>query len=167
MCILNKQIDPIESVILNFAPLVQKRLRNIPIWTSPFVKTAMAQTVKQVPFDKVKIRVNPKFSNYSESFKAELLTHEYLHCLQAEIDIGIEAFHRDVQTWYISRPPTEYNYIAHTLEFQIYNSGRYKLKDYPIEEYAYIGTVLTWGGARLKELPESIKAYYSNILKGL
>jgi len=40
------------------------------------------------------------------------------------------------------------NYAKYYLYFELYSSGRYTLADYPVEEYAYIGTMLQTDGNR-------------------
>jgi hypothetical protein len=176
MCLFNKQIQPIESVIDSFNPESQVRLRNVPIWTSPFVQTAMAQTVVQVPLSKVMMRVNPKFPTFSLNFQTELYTHEYLHILQAEKkSIDILAFHNDMQTWFndpASGLPTNKtggNYVKYYVWYDLYTSKntngtpRYKVSDYPIEEFAYIGTQLIYW-KRLILVPANIQLYYKGIM---
>jgi len=166
----SRVIQPIPSVILNFNSESQSRLRNVPIWTNPFVTSTIAQTVAVVPLSKVKILVSTWFPRYALTFQTELLVHEYLHVLQAEDkNIDIQAFHRAVQVWFNDMasglPTTTGNYTKYYLTFNLYgNPKRYKEDAYPEEEYAYIGTMLSRGGKRLDEIPANIKAYYKGIL---
>jgi hypothetical protein len=100
MFVAHSRIKPIHSVISEFCPSVQSNLANVPIKTASVV-SAMAQTTNFVRRSNVDILVNPAFSTYSLSFQTELLTHEYLHILQAEdAAINIQAFHQAVQLWF-------------------------------------------------------------------
>jgi hypothetical protein len=100
MFVAHSRIKPIHSVISEFCPSVQSNLANVPIKTASVV-SAMAQTTNFVRRSNVDILVNPAFSTYSLSFQTELLTHEYLHILQAEdATINIQAFHQAVQLWF-------------------------------------------------------------------
>jgi hypothetical protein len=84
--------------------------------------------------------------------------------------INIQAFHQAVQLWFNNfnsgMPiPSGFNcnYNKYYLSFELYSSGRYNLSDYPKEEYAYIGTMLSEG--RQADVPANIRAYYTGILK--
>ena len=131
----------------------QPTLENVPIKTG-YVASATAQTVEFVPLKDVDILVNPAFPTYSLSFQTELMTHEYLHILQAEDSaINIQAFHQAVQLWFNNSiyglPVPSSNYTKYYVDFELYSSGRYTLSDYPREEYAYIGTMLEEGNKRM------------------
>jgi len=161
-------ITPFPSIIAEFSPAMQPALNNVPIKTAK-VASAMAQTIQDVPLKDVDILVNPAFSNYSTDFQTELLTHEYLHILQAEdTAIDIREFHQAVQIWFndfsSGLPVSNGNYAKYYLYFELYSSGRYTLADYPVEEYAYIGTMLADG--RQSDVPENLQAYYKGILNG-
>lgn len=161
------KIAPIQSVIAEFSPSEQPTLENVPIKTG-YVASATAQTVEFVPLKDVDILVNPAFPTYSLSFQTELMTHEYLHILQAEDSaINIQAFHQAVQLWFNNSiyglPVPSSNYTKYYVDFELYSSGRYTLSDYPREEYAYIGTMLEEG--RQADVPANIQAYYKGILK--
>jgi hypothetical protein len=130
----------------------------------------MAQTTEYVAPKNVDILVNPAFPTYSLLFQTELLTHEYLHILQAEDpNIDIDAFHQAVQLWFnnfnsglpVSSGP-DCNYTKYYLYFELYISGRYTLADHSREEYAYIGMMLADG--RQADVPANIQAYYQGIL---
>ncbi len=163
------KIAPIQSVISEFCPNQQLILEEIPVKTGAVV-SAMAQTSEYVSPKNVDILVNPASPTYALSFQTELLTHEYLHILQAEDrNIDINAFHQAVQLWFnnfnsgLPVPAGQgCNYTKYYLYFELYNSGRYTLADYPREEYAYIGTMLADG--RQAEVPVNIQAYYEGIL---
>jgi len=169
MLVPHSRIKPIHSVISEFCPSVQSNLANVPIKTASVV-SAMPQTTNFVRRSNVDILVNPAFSTYSLSFQTELLTHEYLHILQAEDPaINIQAFHQAVQLWFnnfSSGMPVpsglDNNYTKYYLYFELYSSGRYALSDYPREEYAYIGTMLAEG--RQADVPANIQGYYTGIL---
>lgn len=171
MMVKHIKIAPIQSIISEFCPNQQQKLETIPIKTGDVV-SAMAQTTQYVSLEKVDILVNPAFPTYALSFQTELLTHEYLHILQAEDPmIDIMAFHQAVQIWFnnfSSGLPVPSgpgcNYTKYYLYFELYNSGRYTLADYPREEYAYIGTMLANG--RQGDVPANIQAYYKGILNG-
>jgi hypothetical protein len=161
-------ITPIPSVIAEFSPSAQAVLDNVPIKTAQVV-SAVAQTSQDVPLNKVDILVNPVFPSYSLDFQTELMTHEYLHILQAEnTAIDIQVFHSDVQLWFndfsSGLPVPDGNYTKYYLYYELYSSGRYTRADYPVEEYAYIGTMLTEG--RQSDVPANIQAYYKGILNG-
>ncbi|MGB8263420.1 MAG: hypothetical protein WCF70_05935, partial [Dehalococcoidales bacterium] len=163
------KIAPVQSIISEFCPNQQLILEDVPIKTGDVV-SAVAQTTQYVSRKNVDILVNPAFSTYALSFQTELLTHEYLHILQAEdTSINIIAFHQAVQLWFnnfnsgLPVPSgTNCNYTKYYLYFELYNSGRYTLADYPKEEYAYIGTMLAEG--RQADVPANIQAYYKGIL---
>jgi len=169
MFVTHEKITPIQSVISQFSPGVQFNLVNVPIKTGNVV-SAMAQTTNYVRRNNVDILVNPAFSTYSLSFQTELMIHEYLHILQAEDSaIDIQAFHQAVQLWFNDfstglPAPSGLNsdYTKYYLYFELYNSGRYTLSDYPREEYAYIGTMLSDG--RQADVPANIQTYYKGIL---
>jgi hypothetical protein len=169
MFVTHSRVEPIQSVINEFCPNVQANLTNVPIKTGNVV-SAMAQTTNFVRKYNVDILVNPAFSTYSLSFQTELMTHEYLHIVQAEdTSINIPAFHQAVQLWFndfSSGMPIpsglDDNYTKYYLYFELYSSGRYTLSDYPREEYAYIGTMLAEG--RQADVPANIQAYYNGIL---
>ncbi len=163
-----EKIAPIQSVIAEFSPNLYSTLENIPIKTGNTV-SAMAQTVQFVPLKDVDILVNPGFNSFSPSFQNELLTHEYLHILQAEDSaIDIQAFHQAVQLWFSDfssgLPVPTGNYTKYYLYFELYSSPRYSISEYPIEEYAYIGTMLASG--RQADVPANIQTYYKGILNG-
>jgi len=163
------KIAPVQSIISEFCPNQQLILEDVPIKSGDVV-SAVAQTTQYVSRKNVDILVNPAFSTYALSFQTELLTHEYLHILQAEdTSINIIAFHQAVQLWFnifnsgLPVPSgTNCNYTKYYLYFELYNSGRYTLADYPKEEYAYIGTMLAEG--RQADVPANIQAYYKGIL---
>jgi hypothetical protein len=164
----HEKIAPIQSVIIEFSPGLQTALENIPIKTGNTV-SAMAQTVQYVPLKDVDVIVSPAFESYSASFQQELLTHEYLHVVQAEDSaIDIQAFHQAVQLWFNNfssgLPVPAGNYTKYYLYFELYSAPRYSLSDYPVEEYAYIGTMLASG--RQADVPANIRAYYKGILVG-
>jgi hypothetical protein len=166
--IAHEKIAPVQSVITEFSPDLQTALENIPIKTGNTV-SAMARTVQFVPLKDVDIIVNPAFESYSASFQKELLTHEYLHIVQAEDSaIDIQAFHQAVQLWFNNfssgLPVPAGNYTKYYLYFELYSAPRYSISDYPIEEYAYIGTMLAFG--RQADIPANIRAYYRGILNG-
>ena len=169
--VTHSRVEPIRSVINEFCSSVQSNLANVPIKTGSVV-SAMAQTTNFVRRTDVVILVNPAFSTYSLSFQTELMTHEYLHILQAEdTAVDIHAFHQAVELWFndfssgIPIPSgLGNNYTKYYLYFELYSSGRYSLSDYLREEYAYIGTMLTEG--RQNDVPTNIQAYYTGILKG-
>ncbi len=171
MFVTHSRIAPIQSIINEFSPGVQSNLAAVPIKTGNVV-SAMAQTTNFVRRSNVDILVNPAFSTYSLSFQTELMTHEYLHIIQAEdTAIDIQAFHQAVQLWFnnfssgIPIPSgLDNNYTKYYLYFELYSSGRYTLSDYPREEYAYIGTMLSEG--RQSDVPANIQAYYTGILNG-
>ena len=166
--ITQAKIAPIQSIIAEFSLSEQPTLENVLIKTGDVV-SATAQTVEFVPLKYVDILVNPAFPTYSLSFQTELMTHEYLHILQAEDSaINIQAFHQAVQLWFDNSVsgllvPSS-NYTKYYVYFELYNSGRYTLSDYPREEYAYIGTMLTEG--RQSDVPANIQAFYKGILNG-
>jgi hypothetical protein len=160
------KIVPIQSVITQFCPSEQSNLENVPIKTGNVV-SAMAQTTQVVPLNDVDIVVSHAFTTYSLDFQTELMTHEYLHILQAEdTAIDIQAFHQAVQLWFndfnSGLPVPTDNYTKYYVYYELYSSGRYTLSDFPREEYAYIGTMLAEG--RLTDVPENIQAYYRGIL---
>lgn len=169
--VVHSRIEPMQSVINEFCPDVQSNIANVPIKTGSVV-SAMVEASNFVRGSNVEILVNPGFSNYSLAFQTELMTHEYLHVLQAEdTAIDIQAFHQAVQLWFndfssgVPTPSgTGSNYTKYYLYFELYSSGRYTLADYPREEYAYIGTMLTEG--RQTDVPANIQAYYTGILNG-
>jgi hypothetical protein len=169
MLVTHVTIAPIQSIISEFCPNQRLILEEIPIKTGDVV-SATAQTTEYVPPKNVDILVNPAFLTYTLSFQTELLTHEYLHILQAkDTNININAFHQAVQLWFnnfnsgLPVPAGQgCNYTKYYLYFELYNSGRYTLADYPREEYAYIGTMLADG--RQAEVPANIQAYYEGIL---
>jgi len=169
MLVGHEKIAPIQSIISEFCPNQQLILEEVPIKTGDVV-SAMAQTTQYVSPKNVDILVNPAFPTYALSFQTELLTHEYLHILQAEdTNIDINAFHQAVQLWFnnfnsgLPVPSgTDCNYTKYYLYFELYNSGRYTLADYPREEYAYIGTMLAEG--RQADVPANIQAFYNGIL---
>jgi hypothetical protein len=163
------KIVPIQSVIAQFCPIEQSNLENVPIKTGNVV-SAMAQTTQVVPLNNVDILVNYAFATYSLDFQTELMTHEYLHILQAEDPaINIQAFHLAVQLWFndfnSGLPIATDNYTKYYVYYELYSSGRYTLSDYPREEYAYIGTMLTEG--RQADVPENIQAYYRGVLNAV
>ncbi len=161
-------IAPIPSIIDQFSPDAQQVLNNVPIKTAKVV-SAVAQTSLDVPLKNIDILVNPVFPSYSLNFQTELMTHEYLHILQAEDKaIDIQVFHGAVQLWFndfsSGLPLSDANYTKYYLYYELYNSGRYTKADYPVEEYAYIGTMLTEG--RQSDVPANIQAFYKGILNG-
>jgi hypothetical protein len=164
-----KKISPVVVAIANFVIEKQDRLRSIPIWTNPFIQSAESETVNDVPLSEVRIYVNPSFPTFSIPFQNELITHEYLHVLQAEDkDIDINKFHEIVKVWFDDPlqglPTPDGNYTKYYLLHDLYGSGRYKIGDYPIEEYAYIGTMISNFGGRSFDVPENIRIYYVGIL---
>ncbi len=165
---LNSQakIRPIQSVIAEFCPNQKSNLENVPIKTGN-VTSAVAQTTQVVPLKDVDVVVNHAFNTYSLDFQTELMTHEYLHILQAEDPaIDIQAFHQAVQLWFndfsSGLPVPTGNYTKYYVYYELYSSGRYTLSDYPREEYAYIGTMLAEG--RQADVPENIQVFYKGIL---
>jgi hypothetical protein len=168
MLAAHEKIAPVQSVIAEFSPALQHLLENVPIKTGNTV-SALAQTVQYVPLKDVDIIVNPGFESFSMSFQQELLTHEYLHILQAEdSSINIQAFHQAVQLWFNNfssgLPVPSGNYTKYYLYFELYSASRYTISEYPVEEYAYIGTMLAFG--RWADVPANIQAYYKGILNG-
>ena len=155
-------IIPTQSIIQEFTPQSQVILEQTPIIKC---RNVMSGEAILSPF--VKVLVSPYYPTFSDKFKAELMTHEYLHILQArDKSIDIQEFHQAVQLWFNDfsqgLPTTRGNYTKFYLWFDLYNSGRYNIKDYPVEEYAYIGTMLSRG--RTHDIPANIQAYYKGIL---
>ena len=155
-------IKPTLSILDNFTPQAQDIITKTPIIKNYAVISG--ESILQ-PF--VKVLVSPYFPAFSDKFKTELLTHEYLHILQAEDkSINIQEFHETVQLWFNDfsqgLPTPSGNYTKYYLWFDLYKSERYNVKDYPREEFAYIGTMLAKG--RQSDIPANIQAYYKGIL---
>ena len=155
-------IIPTQSVIQEFTPQAQAVLEQTKIIANYNVMSGEA-----ILYPFVKVLASPYYSTFSDAFKTELMTHEYLHILQArDKSIDIKAFHQSVQLWFSDfsqgLPTTRGNYTKYYLWYDLYNSGRYALSDYPREEFAYIGTMLAKG--RQADVPADIQAYYKGIL---
>ncbi len=162
-----------------FSPVSNGQLKEIPIYKSRRVLTAMTYNSTYVPHGYEFVAVNANWGNpdlFPEIFQTSLMVHEYLHILEPLFGIDLPAFASTVRDWYLDPATGDPhpvrseggNYVKYTLRYNLYDEGT---RHYPedrvlgVEEFAYIGEAIAWGEGHY--LPESIIDYYDGILSTL
>lgn len=158
-----------QEVIIYFDVINWDRITDIPIYKRWDIRTAMALTEREVRRDQVAVLVSPNWQNFTESFRRNLLIHEFLHILEAEKGVDIKQFSNEVYAWYEDitwgEPTPAGNYVKYILFWNVYGGNGFPIPpEYKKqEEFAYIGVHLAY--QRGYEVPIAIKAYYDGILQ--
>jgi len=192
---LNDNHEVVEAALERFVPELRPYLSSIPIVYGE-ANTARALTTVYVPSGFEYIAVSPDWdktwgeskyweSVYSQrgytgdapafpnSFKLNLLVHEYLHYLEPKLGLDVGEFYEVVADWYHdpSWGSFESNQAKHTLYWNVYGGNGKKwglLDDKPHpgqEEFAYIGERIANGSKECwSELSLAILEYYEGIL---
>lgn len=112
----------------------------------------------------------PEQPVFSSWFKTILLTHEYLHFSQVEGGIDPARFGIIARAWYLSGQDGTVvsNYFKTTLAFYLYSGAEYNERyggsSLGVEEYAYIGQVLSLYPWLRFQLPPVLLSYYQGVL---
>lgn len=193
----------LEEVIAQFDESLHDYIRAIPIVKNNWIDTASALTETAVElncsaincgdnYETPEIRVSSLWDEkkengepyFSDSFKKNLLRHEFLHMIEAHQEIKVILFHEKFENWYLDeeygKPYPAFNRTKYILWHNLYSSEdwtnmayneRYA-DSYPgREQFAYIGaeimddTTRFYGRQRLREIPEEIIYFYDGIVR--